>query len=295
MIRKVLVMNNIVEGKVQTKGLLSLEVGNSLNGKLRVFDVGKENATLILKIGPNALVFDSISEPENFMFETVYHSLNMPICAVVTDGAKIFAYGKTEGFEGDYKDLLKELAPLKSKDFEQKDMKNYKGKDKNIDVDNDAENTMVNDDDFEEKNENNFEIPYQSQVQARRKKSTNTLSEDIEDAESFLQMVQPQIDELFSKNEHFVELEQMIENTEWVKVPYLSEDNDHYILGKILTNGEVSHICYGIPASNNHIAPPVNLEQYCQWLPVKADNPDSNGYWVMYQDAKTGENIEINN
>lgn len=284
MIRKVLVMNNVVDGKIQTKGLLSLESGNSLSGKLRIFDISKDNnVNLIVKIGSNALVFDGISEPENFMFETVYHSLSMPICAVVTDGAKIFAYGKTEGFEGDYKDLLKELDSLKPEEVPE----DLKEKKPNSGY---AENTVAGDDDFQETDK----VPNRSEVQARIKKASNTLSENIEDAETFLEMVQPQIDELFSKNEHFTELEKMIGNTEWVKVPYLSEDNDHYILGKIITNGQVSHICYGIPAANSHIAPPVNLEQYCQWLPLNVHNPQSNGYWVMYQDAKTGENIEVN-
>jgi len=320
MLRKVLVMNNVVDGKVQTKGLLSLEANNSLSGRLRVFDIEKENINLLVKIGQNTLVFDNISEPENFVFETVYHSLSMPICAVVTDGTKIFAYGKTEGFEGDYKDLIKELND-NTKDVEQNDLEKanptddminedtmvHKDNEHNSDDENDGydgddknseekNNSNWNNDDsnygYNKNLNDNFEIP-SSQVQSRIKKSTNTLSEDIEDADTFFEMVQPQIDKLFSEAEHFTELEKLIENTEWVKVPYLSDDNDHYILGKILTDSGTSHICYGIPAENSSVAPPVNLEKYCQWLPLDVNNNESNGYWVMYQDAKTGENVEV--
>lgn len=301
MLRRVLVMNKEVDGKTQTKGLLSLEVGNSLSGRLRVFDIEKEDVNLIVKIGANTLVFDNITEPENFAFETVYHSLDTPICAVVADRSSVFAYGKTEGFEGDYTDLIKELeqSPESSTERQQdyikdsliNDDEGYDTQGEEVFLDSKKEK---NKEDFSEESSEEFEIPYRSHIQTKNKKSKNDLSEDVEDAENFFEMVQAQVDELFSKSEHFTQLESLIEDTEWIKVPYLSEDNDHYIVGKIFSEGEITHLCYGVPAENKNVAPPINLAKYSQWLPLDVHNSDSAGYWIMYQDAQTGENLELN-
>jgi hypothetical protein len=36
------------------------------------------------------------------------------------------------------------------------------------------------------------------------------------------------------------------------------------------------------------------MREYSQWLPTDVLNPYDKGYWVMYQDADTGEKIFIN-
>lgn len=278
MLRKVLVMNSAQDGKIQTKGLLSLEAGNNLSGRLRVYDIEKDT-NLVIKIGENSLIFDSISQPNNFLFETVYHSLSTPICAIVTDGKKVLAFGKTDNFDGDFKDLLKDY-----EEFENSFSKQPEVKEK-------TENNELEIDDFLDNHLNEeVEIPYVPHIQST--KNEKSVSEDL-DANHFFEMVKPQVDNLFSKSERFVELEEKISDTEWVKVPYLSEENDHYIIGKIYSDNEVTHLCYGIPAKNKNAPPPANLEKYCQWLPLDVNDPQSEGYFVMYQDAKTGENVVL--
>ena len=84
-------------------------------------------------------------------------------------------------------------------------------------------------------------------------------------------------------------LEAMVENSRWVRITY--GDGKYYIFGVIFGGGEAQYICYGVP-SENPFAPPPSLEN-SSFIPAY---PEGNaGYWVMYQDAKTGASIKINN
>ena len=78
--------------------------------------------------------------------------------------------------------------------------------------------------------------------------------------------------------------------SKWVKVEYTEgEDQGHYIVGIIYDEeGAPMHICYGVPGQFA-LAPPDNLAKYCQWLPASIKEPKGNGYWVLYQSAKTGQ------
>ena len=117
------------------------------------------------------------------------------------------------------------------------------------------------------------------------------LKEKVENTENFLDMIKQQLDALFSQNEHFKELEDALTGTEWVKVSADEEGFDHYILGKLYDGDVVTHIAYGTFAENQKQSPPQGLEKYCQFLPLNPQDENSAGYYVMYQDAITGENV----
>ena len=123
--------------------------------------------------------------------------------------------------------------------------------------------------------------------------SAEKSSESAEQSGNFYSLIQPQLDELFSRFPHFKELEDLVENTEWVRVSYSDDGSQHYILGKLFDGAEVTHLCYGIPAPSRSTAPPNSLMDYCQWLPLNLDDPNGAGYWVMYQNAETGENVRL--
>ena len=109
----------------------------------------------------------------------------------------------------------------------------------------------------------------------------------------FFTLIEPQLSELFQRFPHFEQLEKNVANTEWIKVTYSDNGESHYILGKLYENGIVKYICYGIPADSRSTAPPNSLVEYCQWLPLRLDDIDGAGYWVMYQRADTGENVML--
>ena len=82
-------------------------------------------------------------------------------------------------------------------------------------------------------------------------------------------------------------LEEIVENSRWVKIDY--GEGKYYVFGIIFGGGEAQYICYGVP-SENPATPPPSL-QNSSFIPTY---PEGNcGYWVMYQDAKTGASIKI--
>lgn len=108
----------------------------------------------------------------------------------------------------------------------------------------------------------------------------------------FYDMIAEQLDEIFDNYPKEENLMKIIDNSKWVKIDS-DYDNKHYVVGIIYQNDDIKYICYGVPGTYNN-EPPVEMRNYSQWFPTDVKNPYNTGYWVMYQDAETGENIFIN-
>ena len=108
---------------------------------------------------------------------------------------------------------------------------------------------------------------------------------------AFYEEVKNQIGELFTNYPEEDFLTQIIPHSKWVRVDY--EKNGHYyVVGLIYDEGILKYICYGMPGMWEE-KPPKEMEGVCQWLPLDNQKPNDFGYWLSYQDADTGENIEI--
>jgi len=118
------------------------------------------------------------------------------------------------------------------------------------------------------------------------------IEKDNNNEHKFYLMLKSQLDELFDRYPRERNLETLIENSKWVKID-TEEPNKHYVVGTISIDNDVKYICYGVPGNYNN-EPPIELKKYSQWLPVDTEDPYNNGYWVMYQDSDTGENINLN-
>lgn len=108
----------------------------------------------------------------------------------------------------------------------------------------------------------------------------------------FYDMIADQLNELFLRYPKEENLCKLIENSDWVKIDTEIDDKFH-VVGIIYNGDDIRYICYGVPGSY-HNEPPMEMRDYSQWLPVDTLDPYSHGYWVMYQDADTGENIVMN-
>lgn len=109
----------------------------------------------------------------------------------------------------------------------------------------------------------------------------------------FYDMIADQIDEIFNRYPREHKLESLVDNSKWAKLD-ADTDNKHYVVGIINIDNDIKYICYGVPGTYNQ-EPPIEMRKYSQWLPTDVRNPYTSGYWVMYQDANTGENIFLNN
>lgn len=103
----------------------------------------------------------------------------------------------------------------------------------------------------------------------------------------FYHQVEKTINHLFETKSTDDILESYIEESKFVKVEY-EETKDYYSVGVIYENQIPKYICYAFPCQEGS-APPENLAEFAQFLPIG----NQKGYYLMYQDAKTGENIIV--
>lgn len=107
----------------------------------------------------------------------------------------------------------------------------------------------------------------------------------------FYEEVKNQITELFTTYPQEEFLSQIIPHSKWVKVDY--EKNGHYyVVGLIYEEGTLKYICYGMPGMYEQ-KPPKEMDGVSQWLPLDSERPEEFGYWLSYQDADTGENLNV--
>lgn len=131
----------------------------------------------------------------------------------------------------------------------------------------------------------NDELEQLIDLEINDNKTTNTLE--------FYSMIADQLQELFDRYPPEQNLNSLVENSYWAKID-TDIVNKHYVVGIIKDkNDEIKYICYGVPGNYNQ-QPPTEMKDYSQWLPTDVSDPYTKGYWVMYQDANTGENIMIN-
>ncbi len=104
---------------------------------------------------------------------------------------------------------------------------------------------------------------------------------------SYYEQVSDQIEKLFTEGTRETELESLMPHTKWVRVDF-SGDGRFYVVG--LVGDKPDYICYGLPADYTP-EPPDEISGYCGWLPLDIKNPQGKGYWLLYQDADTGESV----
>lgn len=104
---------------------------------------------------------------------------------------------------------------------------------------------------------------------------------------SYYEQVSDQIEKLFTEGTRETELEGLMPHTKWVRVDF-SGDGRFYVVG--LVGDKPDYICYGLPADYTP-EPPDEISGYCGWLPLDVKNPQGKGYWLLYQDADTGESV----
>lgn len=105
----------------------------------------------------------------------------------------------------------------------------------------------------------------------------------------FLNDVVYQLDRMFLQYPEDETLENIIPNSRFVSI----ECDSPYVLGAIYENNIMKYVAYGVPAQYNSL-PPKDLGNHYQWLPLNPRDAMSDGYFMIYQNALTGNIVEIN-
>ena len=103
------------------------------------------------------------------------------------------------------------------------------------------------------------------------------------DGTNFYLSVKPQLDEIFVCFPECEDLEEIVPNSKWAKIQV---EDGFYVVGLILDGEVVRYISYGVPATKNS-CPPSEIRDVAVWL--DDGKKEGNGYWVIYQDAMTGQ------
>lgn len=275
------------------KAVLSLEKkGEIIEGRVRLYNFSKE-PNGILSIGfyhDNKVVKAGLSRVSSnlYNFKTDLGNISEDFsCAVVNfynGELKPLLYGSTKGIEDNVEKIGKLMSNLEDKTtikqvekvLDENNIKYDKSYQKEIDDEieknfcGDCENCRYRKAFYDKENGQNKSI--------------------ISTANTFFDEIKGQVETLFQKSDREEFLEGLIPNSKWVKVEY-EESGDYYILGLIYDNDELQYVVYGVPGVYQK-NPPKEISGYPIWFPLDKEKRESFGYWLSYQDARTGQSIK---
>lgn len=101
----------------------------------------------------------------------------------------------------------------------------------------------------------------------------------------FYSRMQSDIEKIFASHPKDSDLEEVLQGGRFVKIEY--GEGKYYAFGVLYIGGNAQYVCYGVPSSNSN-EPPKSLKGFSSYIPCK-----NGGYWMTYQDAKTGVSVDI--
>lgn len=126
--------------------------------------------------------------------------------------------------------------------------------------------------------------------QAAERASSEPKKPPAEQPPRYYAKVQGDLRALFEQYPPEEELAACIPYSRWAKIAFAR--GKHYAVGVISDEGRPQYICYGVPAERLS-EPPKALRGFCSFMPLSVFDLHGKGYWMMFQDADTGECIQI--
>lgn len=99
---------------------------------------------------------------------------------------------------------------------------------------------------------------------------------------TIMESILPQFNYIFENYTPDEELNNLLPNSKFVK---MVEDNQQYSIGAIFDEEKIKLLCYATKCNYNTPAPQELGENY-QWLPLDKEDPLSEGYYIVFQDAE---------
>ena len=102
--------------------------------------------------------------------------------------------------------------------------------------------------------------------------------------------VKEELNDVFSKFPPDKGLNAFFADSRWARVKYASDK--YYVVGLVKENGKEKYICYGVPATYSP-TPPETLKDCATFIPLSIFDLKGDGYWMMFQDAISGDCIRL--
>lgn len=102
--------------------------------------------------------------------------------------------------------------------------------------------------------------------------------------------VKEELDQVFNNFAPEKKLCALFADSRWAKVTY-SKDK-YYVVGVVKECEKEKYICYGVPEKYS-LEPPKALKGCATFIPLSIFDLKGDGYWMMFQDAVTGDCIRL--
>ena len=287
----------LADNDKSNRGLATLVLEKSNKGNfatIKAYNLKNNGKDFVLGMncnGKNFLKQNITFLNDTYMFRLPNNiSLDSKIACVLSNRKNPILWGSTSNVVGEYKSKICDWIENDDKERVDNNIEDIKKElSQKIQSTNDSIKTAQL-----------FESPKEDELDEQITKIVNTKNiaeifndetKSTENNTPFFDRIKDEVLDLFNKYPQDSELENIIPNSKWVKIDY--ENNGHYyVLGLIYEEGELKYLAYGIPQGTRGQMPD-ELIGYGRWIPLDAENVDAGGYYMVYQDVKTGKNIEL--
>ena len=106
---------------------------------------------------------------------------------------------------------------------------------------------------------------------------------------TLMQSLSSQFEHTFKTYPQNNELNKLIDNGKFVEI---KDENNAYSIGAIYEDEKIKYLCYAVKSNYNTPAPE-ELGKHYQWLPLDKQDPLTDGYYLVFQDAIDLKIIEL--
>lgn len=303
---KTIIISNVDQNSSSGRGILTLyqENSNTLKCKLRLYQMEKLNRFCKLGIYHNDQVYSAnlLDKGESYESSLLGNfDMNSDFYTAIIDTSsdnKVLLAGGT--YAGYYFD---DTSVFSDRDKYYKDEKYIGEKNENVsdcEIDKCAnceykkcfyDNSFQEYKNIEVNNDIVTEISEEKINTFNNRNNMDNLEEKKEEniAPNILDAIIPQFKYIFENYPADEDLNRLIEHSKFVKI---GENGEQYSIGAIYDNEQIKYICYAIKCNYNSPVPEELGKNY-QWLPLDQEDPLSEGYYIVYQDAVDLKIVEI--
>ena len=296
-LKKTIILNNNTIKNFNGMAVLTLNYEqNYIYATIKTFNISEKN-NLVLAIAQNKkqIYKQNINLINNNTYNFKLNNVNLdePISCILVknDAYEVVPIVWANDVKNLNTEIMQTFEELKSEPIKVANVSNDSPKSEKLDLSEmfDISNSEEIDNIVTNELEKSFSIENENAL------PQNPIDEELKNinfsSENFFESMSEQINDLFNKYPSEPNLENLVPNSKWVKIDYENNGN-YYVLGLIYEDIELKYIAYGVPGEYAENAPN-GLSNYSQWLPLNPQNPTDEGYWVMYQNAVSGESVEI--
>lgn len=293
-----LIKKTVILTDADAEGYVSvIRVGNDVGAKI-VGGGFKEGMFAGLRIGRGKPVFAVLTgNKTEITLDNVSFQQNDTIGCIVTDGDKLIARGGTGMRLKDVTDYF-----ARKNDVEETLITEPLLAVTATDTSAEATDEGADEEGIVAEGESSEEVTEQgAETSDEDAKTAEEGQEDSEERQSFFERlssgnsgdfytgIREKLDELFVIYPSAKELNELIPDSEWIRINY--DGDDYYVVGKVKENNRTVLIGYGVPGKKN-ATPPKIADEIASYLSVDGIAP-YDGYWLIFQDAGTGKIIPV--